>query len=158
DWDPAQVAAVLAKTNVVKSAAEFQTYAEQQGIKTFKPGHYYVYEDEGNSASLATLSGAPAEAIPDQKLLLPPGLTLAKIADRVGALKNKSRERFLEVAKSGTVRSKFEPQSVQSLEGLTWPDTYFIGATETEAQILQRLRAPFDQADDGARARARQQR
>ena len=144
DWGPAQVAAALARTNVVKSAAEFQTFAESQGVTTFKPGRYYLYENEGNTASLATLSGAPAEAIPDQKLLLPPGLTLAKIADRVGALKNKSRDRFLEVAKSGSVRSKFEPQSVQSLEGLTWPDTYFIGATETETQILQKLVAEFD--------------
>ena len=156
DWGPAQVAAVLAKTNVVKSAAEFQAYAEGQGVTTFKPGRYYLYENEGASASLATLRGAPAEAIPDQKLLLPPGLTLAKIADRVGALKNKSRDRFLEVAKSGTVRSKFEPQSVQSLEGLTWPDTYFIGATETETQILQRHRHRVRQA--GHRRRPRRAR
>ena len=144
DWGPAQVAAELAKTNVVKSGPEFQAYAESQGVTTFKPGRYYFYENEGASASLATLRGAPAEAIPDQKLLLPPGLTLAKIADRIGALKNKSRDRFLEVAKSGTIRSKFEPASVQSLEGLTWPDTYFIGATETETQILQRIVTEFD--------------
>ena len=150
DWGPAQVAAVLAKTNVVKSAAEFQTFAESQGVTTFKPGRYYLYENEGNTASLATLRGAPAEAIPDQKLLLPPGLTLAKIADRVGKLKGKSRDRFLEVAKSGTVRSKFEPQAVKSLEGLTWPDTYFIGATETETQILQKIVAEFDKRADAA--------
>jgi UPF0755 protein len=144
DWGPVQVATALAKSNVVKSAPEFQAFAESQGVTTFKPGRYYLYENEGNRASLATLSGAPAELIPDQKLLLPPGLTLGKIADRIGALRNKSRDRFLEVARSGTIRSKFEPQSVQSLEGLTWPDTYFIGATETEAQILQRLVAEFD--------------
>jgi UPF0755 protein len=144
DWAPAQVAAALAKTNVVKSAAAFQAFAEGQGVTTFKPGRYYFYENEGSSSSLATLRGAPAEEIPDQKLLIPPGLTLAKIADRVGALENKSRDRFLEVAKSGTIRSKFEPASVQSLEGLTWPDTYFIGATETEAQILQRIVTEFD--------------
>ena len=33
---------------------------------------------------------------------------------------------------------------MQSLEGLTWPDTYFIGATETETQILQRIVTEFD--------------
>jgi UPF0755 protein len=144
DWGPAQVGAALEKTSVVTSAAEFQTYSEQQGVTTFKPGRYYFFETEGSTRSLATLRGAPAEAIPDQKLLLPPGLTLAKIAERVGALKNKSADRFLEVVKSGTIRSKFEPASVQSLEGLTWPDTYFIGATETETQILQRIVTEFD--------------
>ena len=48
-------AAALEKTSVVKSAAEFQTYSEQQGVTTFKPGRYYFFETEGSTRSLATL-------------------------------------------------------------------------------------------------------
>ena len=44
DWGPEQVAAELAKTNVVTSAAEFQAYAEGQGVTTYKPGRYYFYD------------------------------------------------------------------------------------------------------------------
>ena len=40
---------------------------------------------------------------------------------------------------SNTVRSSYEPNSVNSLEGLTWPDTYFVGANETETEILQKI-------------------
>jgi UPF0755 protein len=37
---------------------------------------------------------------------------------------------------------------VTSLEGLTWPDTYFIGANETETQILQRIVSEFETRAD----------
>ena len=37
------------------------------------------------------------------KLLLPPGLTVEQIAERVGKLKGKSAQKFLDVVKSGTV-------------------------------------------------------
>ena len=144
NWGPAEVAGRLAKAKVVTDAAAFTSLAASQNVSTFKPGRYYFYEDEGSDKALAVLKGDPAEQIPDQKLLLPPGLTLDKIAARIGALRNKSAERFLEVANQGTVRSKFEPDAVHSLEGLTWPDTYNIGATETETQILQKIVAEFD--------------
>ena len=42
------------------------------------------------------------------------------------------------------MRSAFEPEGVNSLEGLTWPDTYLIGANETEDQILARIVTEFD--------------
>ena len=45
---------------------------------------------------------------------------------------------------SGVVRSAFEPAGVNSLEGLTWPDTYLIGANETEDQILYKIVLEFD--------------
>jgi UPF0755 protein len=143
-WGAARVGKALESSGVVASAAQFESTAVQQGVTTFRPGRYYFFEREGAARAITALRGDPAEALPDQRLLLPPGLTLAKIADRVGALRNKSRDRFLEVANSGTVRSKFEPPAIHSLEGLTWPDTYFIGATETETQILQKIVNEFD--------------
>jgi UPF0755 protein len=81
-------------------------------------------------------------------LLLPPGLTIQQIADRVGKLEGKSAARFMDAVKSNTVRSKYEPTNVTSLEGLTWPDTYFIGANETEAEILQKIVGQFDAKAD----------
>ena len=48
--------------------------------------------------------------VPDIKLLLPPGLTIAQIADRVGQLEGKSSAKFLDAANSGAVRSRYEPR------------------------------------------------
>ncbi len=90
----------------------------------------------------------PAEVGPDVKLLIPPGLTLQSIAVRVGQLHGKSANAFLTAAASGQVRSKYEPAEVNSLEGLLWPDTYFVGAKETELSILRRLMTEFDSRMD----------
>ena len=82
------------------------------------------------------------------KLALPPGLTFDEIAARVGRLPGRSADRFRAVAASGTVRSKFQPATVQSLEGLTWPDTYFVSSTEDEQAILRTIVQAFDRHGD----------
>ena len=44
------------------------------------------------------------------------------------------------VVNSGTIRSKYQPPEVNSLEGLLFPDTYFIGANESDESIVQQAR------------------
>jgi len=106
-----------------------------------------VEKSEAREA-LDTLRGGPRRIVPDLKLLLPPGLTIQQIADRVGKLEGKSAARFMDAVKSNTVRSKYQPNDKTSLEGLTWPDTYAIGANETEAEILQKIVTQFDAKAD----------
>ena len=77
-------------------------------------------------------------------LALPPGLTLNQIADRVGQLPGHNRDAFLQTAASGAVRSKLQPPDATSLEGLTWPDTYFIGKQQTDEDILRTIVTAFD--------------
>ena len=52
--------------------------------------------------------------------------------DRVGQVPAPRPRSFLAAADSGAVRSKYEPPGVSSLEGLTYPDTYFVGEHETD--------------------------
>jgi UPF0755 protein len=66
----------------------------------------------------------------------------------VGKLEGKSAQKFLAAASSGAVRSRYEPAGVNSLEGLTWPDTYAVGANQTEEQILAKIVAQFDAKAD----------
>jgi UPF0755 protein len=63
-------------------------------------------------------------------------------------LQGHNRDTFLQVAQSGAVRSKYEPPEVTSLEGLLYPDTYFVSKDETDQQILTRLVSAFDQKAD----------
>ena len=42
------------------------------------------------------------------------------------------RDAFLALAQSGAVRSKYQPADQTSLEGFTWPDTYFVGEHQTD--------------------------
>ena len=71
-------------------------------------------------------------------------VALAMIAAKVGALPGRSADRFLHLAAGGTVRSKYQPAGTTSLEGLTWPDTYYVTPTEDEAVILRRIVDRYD--------------
>jgi UPF0755 protein len=147
-WTPAQVGDVLAQQHVISSSAEFQQVAESAQFTSYTAGRYDFVENSDVREALDTLRGGPRRIVPDLKLLLPPGLTVQQIADRVGKLEGKSAERFMDAVKSNTVRSKYEPTDSTSLEGLTWPDTYAIGANETEAEILQKIVTQFDAKAD----------
>jgi UPF0755 protein len=147
-WGPQQIGDELQHRGVITSSLEFQKIALSAKFILYPAGRYAFVTNSSAREALDTLRGGPERIIPDEKLLLPPGLTIGQIADRVGKLPGKSRDRFLEVAKSGTVRSRYEPAGVDSLEGLTWPDTYFVGANDTETDILRKIVNQFDAKAD----------
>ncbi len=149
-WGPKEVGDQLQQNDVIASSAEFQQIAQAAGVTGFAAGRYVFVLKISAQEALNVLRGGPAAEIPDIPLLLPPGLSMAAIADRVGKLPGKSKDRFLQVVTSGVVRSKYEPEGVNSLEGLTWPDTYLVGANETEDQILYRIVVEFDKHADAA--------
>jgi UPF0755 protein len=147
-WDPVKVGDVLEEKGVIASSAAFQEVSASAQFSSWVAGNYDFVENSGPREALDTLRGGPRRTIPDMELLLPPGLNLQQIADRVGKLEGKSSERFMQAVQSNTIRSKYMPTDVTSLEGFTWPDTYFIGANETEAQILQKIVTQFDNEAD----------
>ena len=57
----------------------------------------------------------------------------------------RSADKFMEVAKSGTIRSQYQPPGNNSLEGLILPETYFIDKGADEAAILRKMVDSFDQ-------------
>ena len=62
----------------------------------------------------------------------------------MGRIRGLSAERFLAVARGGTVRSKFEPPGSNNLEGLVFPDTYFVAPGDDETKVLTRMVSAFD--------------
>jgi UPF0755 protein len=147
-WSPAQVGDALQQRGVISSSSSFQQVAASTNFKQYAAGRYDFVENSDAREALDTLRGGPRRIVPDLTLLLPPGLTMQQIADRVGKLEGKSAAKFMAAAQSNLIRSKFEPPNVTSLEGLTWPDTYRVGANETEAQILQKIVTQFDAEAD----------
>ena len=147
-WGASEAGDALQDHGVIGSSLAFQIWAKISGGGSFRPGSYALHEHLGVRAAVNKLRDGPTVlAAPDLKLLVPPGLTLEKIAARVGQLPGRSADKFLAAARSGLVHSKFEPAG-GSLEGLTWPDTYFIGVNDTEQQILQRIVTEFDNRMD----------
>jgi UPF0755 protein len=146
DWGVSEIADELSREGVIGSSLAFKVYAKVTGGGPFQAGTYDLQENMGARAAIAALEDGPQPARRGIELALPPGLTIDEIAAIVGETSPKlSAERFLEVANSGTVRSIYQPADVTSLEGLLYPDTYFVGRDADEEDIVRLLVQTFDQ-------------
>jgi len=145
-----EIGDILERRGVIGSSRAFQIYVGVTRAGPFKPGRYAMRENLGVRDAVNTLEAGPAKG-PQFELVLPPGLALNEIADRVGKLQGHTRDAFLQTAQSGVVRSKYQPPDVTSLEGLLYPDTYFVGRDETDEHILGRLVSAFDKNADAIR-------
>ena len=143
----AGVAARLDAKGVIRSARIFRVYLKVTGgAPGIQAGEYELRQNLSMGAAKAALEKGPS--IKFQKLTVPEGLTLDQIGDRVGALPGRSKDRFLAAARSGAVRSKYQPAASTNLEGLLFPDTYLITDKEDETSIVRRLVGRFDQIGD----------
>jgi len=149
DGGTGEVANKLAAADVVGSATAFKIYASVTGAGPFTPGSYTMQTNLGARGAVNALKvGPPVVPANDLTLLLPPGLTLNQVADRIAQLPGRNRDTFLQIVNSGAVRSKYMPAGVNSAEGFLFPDTYRIGEHEDEGDIARKLVARFDEIAD----------
>jgi UPF0755 protein len=144
----AYIAAVLDQKKVISSARLFRYYLKFRGGGPFQAGEYNFRERSSFGTVAHILSKGPTVVV--QRLTIPEGYTLKQIAAKVGELPNRSAARFMQVAASGEVRSNYEPPSSTNLEGLVFPDTYFVRPNDDEKAILQRMVTEFDTRAAGA--------
>jgi UPF0755 protein len=143
----AVVADRLEDKGVITSAQIFRLYLKVKGgAGNIQSGEYALRTNLSMGDAQAALRRGPS--IKFDRLTVPEGLTLDQIADRVGALPGRSRDRFLAAAKSGAVRSKWQTPGQNNLEGLLFPDTYLVTDKEDDTAILRRLVSRFDQVAD----------
>lgn len=138
----ARIAAILDELEIVESARAFRIYTRVKGAGPFQAGDYTLPKRASFGQIVELLEAGP-EIIQD-RLTIPEGLTLQQIADRVGELPGRSADAFMDAALSGEIRSTLQPDSVDTLEGLLFPDTYMLDRGDDEVEILQRLVATFD--------------
>jgi UPF0755 protein len=138
----ARIAAILDDKGVISNATIFRYYLRVKGEGAFEAGTYTLRRNEDFNSVAETLRHGPVVVY--QRLTIPEGKTLAQIAALVGALPGRSGTKFLELAQSGDVRSTYEPDGVNNLEGLLFPDTYNFLPKDDELAILKRLVAEFE--------------
>jgi UPF0755 protein len=137
------VGELLEKEGVITSARIFRLYTKLNGTGAVQAGDYTFHRNESMGEVTKALAKGPLVDAPIV-LTIPEGLKLEQVADRVGELPGRSAERFLEVARSGAVRSQYQPAGSTNLEGLLMPETYHIGKNDDETAILRRLVDAFD--------------
>jgi UPF0755 protein len=133
---------VLSHRGVIGPSWVFNVYSRLNGDTNFKAGTYELKKNMGVSSAVKTLKAGPHIAY--VKLTIPPGFWLSQVTGRVGRLPGLSVDPFVEASHNNAVRSAFEPQGTNSLEGLVWPDTYNISADEDEIQVLSTIVTEFD--------------
>jgi UPF0755 protein len=138
------IATTLDRRGVIGSARAFRLYVRVKGAGPFQSGSYRLRRRASFAEIVATLERGPEETF--DRLTIPEGLTLQQVAERIGRLPGRSAQRFLEVAQSGVVRSRYQPPEVNSLEGLLLPETYHLEPRDDEQAILARMVSTFDQA------------
>ena len=148
-WGTGDVASALAAADVIGSTTAFKIWASLTGAGPYTPGDYTMPTNLGVRGAVDALDvGPPVIPANDTTLLLPPGLTLNQIADRIAQLPGRNRDTFLQIVQTGAVRSKYMPADVTSAEGFLFPDTYRIGEAEDEGDIAKKLVDRFDEIAD----------
>ena len=139
-----RISEILEEKGVVSSASLFRGYVMQSKEGPFEAGSYRLRRSSSLEEAVAALERGPELSF--DRLTIPEGLTLRQTAERVGSVPGRSAERFLEVARSGQVRSRYQPEGSVNLEGLLLPETYNIEDKDDEAAIFKRMVGGFDDA------------
>jgi UPF0755 protein len=147
------IGAILDDKGIITSARVFKLYLRIHPGE-LQAGNYQFRKRSSMNTVVAALKKGPTHTF--RRLTIPEGYTLKQIAAKVGQLPGKSADAFLAAAASDRVRSTYEPPTVHNLEGLLFPDTYFVEDKDTELDILARMVKTFDKVAtlEGLRAGA----
>ena len=145
-----EIGKVLESHDVVASAFGFRiaVYLEGGG-EDIQAGRYEVPTNlTARDALDALVEDGPV--IEFVQVTFPEGSWLTDFATTLDRNTHLSGDRFLELATSGEIRSKYQPEDISTLEGLLFPSTYQIVEDDTEESVLQRLVNEFDKQADAA--------
>ena len=142
-----EIGELLEEKGVVPSATGFRlaVYVEGGG-EGIQAGRYEINTGLSARDALATLveEGPVIEFV---SVTFPEGSWLTDFARILDEQTHLSGEKFLDLATSGRVRSKFQPDGLDDMEGLLFPSTYQVVESDDEASVLRRL---VDQLDKEA--------
>jgi UPF0755 protein len=138
--DVSSLARDLEAAGFIVDSGVFERYVSEKGGLEVVPGYYTMRPRDHIGNLLRVLRTPPNETY--FKVTFPEGFTVEQIAQRVAdELGSIVAATFVADAgldaTSSVVRSRYQPDSVSSLEGLLFPDTYLIAGDSTTAQILR---------------------
>ena len=135
----AEIGEILADHEVIKSALGWKiALALHDGNETIIAGHYSIAT--GLTASDAIdylLAHPPQQAF--TRVTFPEGSWLTDFAQRLNEDTDVDGDEFLRLATSGQIRSAFQPDDIDTLEGLLFPSTYQVIESDTPKSVLTRL-------------------
>ena len=140
----ASVADILAKKGIISSSVIFRLYMRVYPVTSIQPGPFAFFKHEKYSEIESTLKKGPDQTLLDYRLTVPEGFTSGQIAQLVGKLPGHTAGGFESALASGKLKSNYIPAN-GNLEGLLFPDTYFISRDESDLEIAQQMLDRFNQ-------------
>ena len=138
------LASTLESKGVISSSLAYRIWSQFHGSPSVLPGSYAF----NKNSSFTTVDGVISAGPNVFPLEIPPGFTVAEVADRVGQLPGHSSVAFATVADSGTVRSRWQPAGSTNLDGLLGTGQYVVVPGETDTQLLTEMVDRFDRLAD----------
>jgi UPF0755 protein len=137
------VAQLLKEKGVISSPLAFRVLAKLRGLDgKIQAGRYVMAKGLGAQGALDVFAHPPIEK--GTAVGVPPGFNVRQIAARVGAKTKIGQDAFLTAATNGIVRSSILPSNVKTLEGLLFPETYFVSERETAPELAERMVKLFE--------------
>lgn len=133
----------LEQEGFIVNDSVFRSYVSSKGGLEVAAGFYTVQPLDHVGNILRILRTPPNETL--TKITFPEGFTLAQMAQRLGEeVKSVNESDFLlktgdTPAEISAVRSVYQPESITTLEGLLFPDTYLINGDQTATQVAQQM-------------------
>ena len=137
------IGSLLHGKGVIGNTVVWRLYTMVKQPGPLQSGDFRFRHDENMGHVLTVLKGGGQATV--HRLTIPEGSSLRQIAEKVGNIPGLSADGFMAIAQSGTIHSQFQPPGSTSLEGLVFPDTYFVEPGDNEAKILNKMVAAFDQ-------------
>ncbi len=133
----------LEQEGFIVNDSVFRSYVSSKGGLEIAAGFYTLKPLDHVGNILRILKTPPNETL--TKITFPEGFTLAQMAQRLGEeVKSVNESDFLlktgdTSAEISAVRSVYQPESITTLEGLLFPDTYLINGDQTATQVAQQM-------------------
>ena len=144
----AGVGDILADANVITDAGIWGWYTRLREVGTIQAGRYEMRLNSSFAEAIDDLGNDPFP--PDSRLVtIPEGLTQAQIAERLADPETGVPGFTVEGVEAALAdpasRSPVLPEDQPLLEGTLFPETYAVEDGDTEADVVQRMVAQFDE-------------
>ena len=147
----------LDEQGFIANAGVFEYYVKENGGLTFEPGSYTVHPNDHAGNVMRVLSTPPSETY--IKITFPEGFTVEQMANRVAAqIPTMTAEGVLAAAAEHAAEQPAAGAGSTSMEGMLFPDTYYVSAAETESHLISRMEEPDRAGRRPARLPARARR
>ncbi len=135
-----QLSSTLEAKGVITSSLAYRIWSQFHGSPSLLPGSYAFNKNSSFTTVDRVISAGP-NVFP---LDIPPGFTVAEVANRVGQLPGHTASGFAALSSSGTVRSPWQPVGTDNLDGLLGTGQYVVVPGETDTQLLTAMVDRFD--------------